>query len=369
MKHTCIYNFKLKNVSENTLDLYIDGELVDAETEDLYKEWFNDTTSISYRTIRNTILEAKPKVLNIYVNSPGGNIVEAMATHDFVQELKKEGVVVNGYGIGIIASASTYILSGCTNSYITPNSTYMIHNLSGGVSGSIKDIESYFNMMVTYDNLVKDFYVNTTGKSKEQITQWMDAETFFTGKQAVDNGFVKYLSEEKTFTNVWKPEYFQFKNQEVFKVYNSFVNNNIENRFSMKTIQEAFENVLKNFGFVKKEGEEPKNITPITEDNLRNALREELKDVVVEPTEDQLKKAIQNFFKEGLPENITKQLGDAVTNATKEIPTNEKIKELEDELEAIKNDIANNKGGAKPRNTGGNGGTKYEHEGISFEEN
>ncbi len=245
----------------------------------------------------------------------------------------------------------------------------MIHNLSGGVWGTIKDVGNYYNMMLTYDGLIKNFYSNLTNKSVEQITQWLDAETFFTGKEAVENGFVKYLSEERTFTNEWKPEYFQFKNKEVFTLYNSLVkpkNNNSENNLDMKKIQEAMENVFKKFGFVNNEGEGQKNITPITEEVFRNSLSESLKDIVFEPSEEHINNAVANFFKDGLPENITKQLGDVATNATKDFPTNEKIKELEYELEAVKTDLANSKGGAKPKNTGGDS-SKYEHEGISFD--
>ncbi len=362
MNKLCIYNFQVKNFSNETFDLFIDGELVDAETEDIYKEFFNDSTSTSFRTIRDKILNSNPKILNIHINSPGGSVVEAMATHDFIQELKSKGVVVNGYGIGIVASASTYILSGCTNSYITPNSTYMIHNLSGRVSGTIRDVENYFNTMKTYDDLVKDFYSNITGKSKEQITQWMDAETFFTGKQAVENGFVKSLSEEKTFTNEWKPDYFQFGNNEVFKVYNSYKTSNLN--LDMNKIAEALANVFKNFGFIEN-GTGQKNITPITEESFKNSINDALKDIVIEPTEEQLSNALTNFFKDGLPENITKQISNVVENATKELPTNEKITEFENELEAVKNELANSKGGARSRNTGSK--NKYEHEGISFD--
>ena len=42
MNKLCIYNFQVKNFSNETFDLFIDGELVDAETEDIYKEFFND---------------------------------------------------------------------------------------------------------------------------------------------------------------------------------------------------------------------------------------------------------------------------------------------------------------------------------------
>lgn len=370
-KSICLYNFSVKNVGTASLDLFIDGEIVSAETEDIYKEYWNDTTSISFRTIRNTIIENNPSIVNIYINSPGGNVTEAMATHDFIVELQNKGVVVNGYGYGIIASSSTYILSACKNSYISKNSFYMIHDLSGGVWGTIKDIKNYYETMVTFDNLVKDFYSNLTGKSKEQITQWMDAETYFNGTDAVKYGFVKNLTMDVEFTNTLKSENFQFKNNEVVSLYNSLVkpNNNPENENDMNLVEKIV-NALASAGFItNKEGEATK---PVTSEALTNALTEALKDFKPEPTEEQLSNSIQNFFKDGLPENVKNQLTqgvtEALTNAVKDLPTNEKIKELEKSIEDLQEDIANSKGGAKPRNKGGQGSEgKYEHEGITFD--
>ena len=438
----CLYNFNVKNVNPASLDLYIDGEIVSAETEDIYKEYWNDTTSISFRTIRNTILQANPSIVNIYINSPGGNVTEAMATHDFIVELQNRGVVVNGYGYGIIASSSTYILSACKNSYISKNSFYMIHDLSGGVYGTLKDIGNYYQSMITFDNLVKDFYVNLTGKSKEQITQWMDAETYFTGTDAVNYGFVKNLTDNIEFTNQLNPENFQFKNKEVFNVFNSrikpannfsdtdktflnglishyqisinmakeilktttdpfvqslageiigdetdeiediqeqltgitgfdnkkraFKNNiNLEN-VDMNKFTKSIVDALKSAGFIQnKEGDTPPK--QMTEETLTNALSEAFKDFKPEPSEEQISNSVANYFKDGLPENIAKQIGEAVKNELKDLPKSEDIENLKKDLEAVQEDIANNKGGAKPPKNSAGSGSKYEHEGITFD--
>lgn len=370
MKGLCLYNFSVKNVSTASLDLFIDGEIVSAETEDIYKEYWNDTTSISFRTIRNTIIQNNPSIVNIYINSPGGNVTEAMATHDFIVELQNKGVVVNGYGYGIIASSSTYILSACKNSYISKNSFYMIHDLSGGVWGTIKDIKNYYETMVTFDSLVKDFYTNLTGQSKEQITQWMDSETFFNGTDAVKYGFVKNLTMDIEFTNTLKSENFQFKNNEVVNLYNSLVKSsiNLENKSEMD-LKQIIMNCLKEVGLV--ENKDGKNLPQqITEEALSNALTTALKDFKLEPTEEQLSNSIVNFFKDGLPENVKNQLTErvttAVSNSVKDLPTAETIANLEKKIEDMQEEIANSKGGAKPQSRGTSAENKYEHEGISF---
>lgn len=371
-KSICLYNFNVKNIGAASLDLFIDGEIVTAETEDIYKEYWNDTTSVSFRTIRNTILENNPSVVNIYINSPGGNVTEAMATHDFIVELQNKGVIVNGYGYGLIASSSTYILSACKNSHISKNSFYMIHDLSGGVWGTMKDIKNYYDTMVTFDSLVKDFYSNLTGQTKEQITQWMDSETYFNGTDAVKYGFVKNLTTDVEFTNKLKSENFQFKNNEVVSLYNSLVKNNNPKTDDDMTLVEKIVNALKEGGFIgNKAGEAP---TVVTVEALTNSLTEAFKDFKLEPaevTEEQLTNSITNFLKDGLPEGIlnqiTEQVTTVVTEATKDLPTNTKIEELEETIEGLQEEIANKKGGAKPKNKGGDAGDdKNDHEGVSW---
>ena len=49
MKKLPFFNYKISNQGNEHLDVYIDGVIVDAETQEIYKEWFGDNTSVSFK--------------------------------------------------------------------------------------------------------------------------------------------------------------------------------------------------------------------------------------------------------------------------------------------------------------------------------
>lgn len=368
MNKLCVFNYHITNENSDRLEVYIDGGIVDAESQEFYKTWYNDETSVSFKSFRNEILSSGKKNIRITLNSFGGQIGDAMAMHDFIKQLENEGYEIETLGMGMICSAATYPLSAAKNSKISPNSWYMIHNVSGYAYGDINEIEKSAKNLRKFNNDIRDFYVNLTGKSQEQIESWMNEEKWFTGKQAVENGFVKSLAleEKEEFKPINQKEW-SFKNTHVLNAYNSFSSpkpNNINNKIDMNELVQKIVNAFKGNNLVVTENTpKPENLTV---ENLTKALNEATKDLKLEPSEEQIKHSVVNLFKDGLPENISKQLEEVVKNATKDLPSNEKLEELEKEIEAIQENLVNSKGGVPAKQA--ENFSKYNHEGISFVE-
>lgn len=217
-----IFNFSIKNASEDSVDIHIDGDIVDASTQEILKSWFGDETSVSFKSFRNQINSVDAKVYNVYINSMGGVVTDAMAMHDFLTELESKGKTVNRIGRGLIASASTYILMG-PNSSMTKNSWFMIHNVSGAVWGDVDVVENYAATLRKFNNRSRDFYAEMTGQRKEDITKMMNNETWMTAQEAVDKGFVKNIVGAEKFTQKISRENWQFANMAVLNSYNADV--------------------------------------------------------------------------------------------------------------------------------------------------
>jgi ATP-dependent protease ClpP protease subunit len=362
-----IFNYSVQNSIDTILDVYIDGAIVDAETLQMYQDFWGDTTSVSFKSVRDQVLQSGKKTINFWVNSYGGHVGDAMAIHDWIVNLESAGYNITTKGLGMICSAATYILSASKNSTISKNSYYMIHNVSGGVYGNVNEIENYATSMRKFNDAIVDYYTSLTGKDTETVTNWMNAETWFTGTEAVENGFVKNLIENQNFKNNISADIFPYKNTSAMNVYNSFVKKDNENNFNpenldMNKFVEAIVNAFKLQNLVVTSEEVP--ASQLTEASLTNALTEAFKDFKPEPNEEQISNSITNFFKDGLPENVANQIATAITEATKDFATNQKIADLEAELELVKSDLLN-AGGAKPSNT--NRETdKNNHVGISW---
>lgn len=361
MKNTLqVYNYNIQNTNDNTLDVYIDGAIVDAETQQILKDWYGDDTSVSFKSVRDEVLKSGANNINFWLNSYGGHVGDAMAMHDWIQNLEANGYNINTTGLGMVCSATTYVLSASKNSKISKNSFYMIHNVSGGVWGDVNVIENYGKIMRKFNDIIVDFYVNLTGKNAQTVTDWMNAETWFTGKEAVANGFVKELLEDQPFTNLIPADAFPYKNTSALNFYNSHVKNinNPENDNDMKNLTTLLVNALKEAGFItNKEGETAK---PITEEALTNAFNTALKDFKpeVEVTDEQIGTSVANFFKDGLPESIQNQITTAITDTLKEslkdVLTTDSLEDIKNDIKDLQDDAASNKGGgAKPKNKGG----------------
>lgn len=372
MKKLPIFNYHITNQGGERLDVYIDGTIVDAETQEILQEWWNDDTSVSFKSFRTEILNSGLKNIRITINSFGGQIGDAMAMHDFIKQLENDGYEIETIGMGMICSAATYPLSASKNSKISRNSWYMIHNVSGYAWGDVNEIEKQAKSLRSFNDNIRDFYVNLTGKSKDQIEEWMNAETWFTGPQAVENGFVKSTTDQETELQPINKADWQFKNQSPLNVYNSFVNkpentdDNFNPNIDMKKLVDAILNAFKaNNLVVTEENKAPESLTT---ENLSNALNEAFKDIDIEPkapTNEQVESAMANFFANGLPENILSQITNAVKPAEQtpfNLKEDEGFKAFEKRVEEVENKILNGVGASQPPKN--EDASKYE--GVSF---
>lgn len=314
-----IFNYSVKNQANNTVDIHVDGDIVDAPTQSMLKNWFGDETSTSFKSLRNQVEKADPKTINLFVNSAGGHVGDAMAIHDYLSSLENKGVTVNRNGIGIVASAATYLVMG-KNSSLSENSHFLIHNAASFAYGDVNQMEIQVRNVRKFNDSVVNFYSNITGKDKATITDWMNQETWFTAQEAKDNGFVNSVTGQAQFTNKIPPEKWNFKNQDVLAVYNSFTNTN-SSFMDTNKITEAIKNGFQEIKNLFQKTEKP------TEEEISNSL-------------DKFATAITNSIKENssdLTEEKVKEIAnniidakkfatsDELTNATKDIVTNEKL--------------------------------------------
>ena len=220
-----IFNYSFQNSASRTVDIYIDGEIVDAQTQSLMEAWWGDDTSVSFRSFRNSINSVKKDtdVFNVHINSIGGHVGDALAMHDYLQELQREGKIVNTLGEGIVASSATLILLAGNKPKMSANSWFMIHTVSGGIFGNVKQIENYAITMRKFNTKIVDLFKLTSSLSTEEIEAYMEAETFFTAQEAKNHGFISEITGEISFKNSIKKENWSFANTAILNIYNKSV--------------------------------------------------------------------------------------------------------------------------------------------------
>lgn len=376
------FNYKVTNANAGAIDLFIDGDIVDASTEAIYREWYNDDSATSFKKIRDQIDAANVQTVNVYVNSGGGQVTEAMAIHDYFIALQNKGISVNTFGRGIIASAATYILMAGKNSTISENSFFMIHEVSGWTYGTVTECENQLNVLKKFNETIAKFYSNATDKSLEDVLQLMTNETWYTGTEAAENGFVKNVEASLELTNAIDKKNWLFTNTDVLDKYNNNLKqfkNFKEMKFDPKKLSNAIKNAvdsaLNELGVNKPADDKAttafNNLATTIEaeiaalnDSVENAISE----AVTNATKD-LPTTVSNAVADALKNYAkTDDLKDFVTNeALKDLATTEALTEIENELEEVKNSIGN---GIKPANKKKSDGDKkdnrFDIDGIGF---
>ncbi len=135
--------------------------------------------------------------LQIYVQSPGGEVYAGLAIYDTMQQISAP---VSTVAVGRAASFGTVILAAGTRGmrYALPSSTIHMHQPLGGAQGQVSDLMIQVNEYVRLREYVNEIFVRQTGQDKSVIERDTDRDIYFTAQQAVDYGLIDgVLSREK----------------------------------------------------------------------------------------------------------------------------------------------------------------------------
>ena len=136
--------------------------------------------------------EDKKKDINFYINSPGGSVDATLAIYDTMQIIKPD---ISTICIGMAASGGSVLLTAGTKKkrFILPYSRVMIHQPLGGMQGQETDIKIQYAEIKKMRSVLVDIYHKHTDKSKKELEQAVERDSYFRGKEAVDFGLVDGL--------------------------------------------------------------------------------------------------------------------------------------------------------------------------------
>src|SRR5215210_3695373 len=134
-------------------------------------------------------MEDGKKEISIYINSPGGSVTSGLAIYDTMQFMTCD---VNTYCIGMAASMGAVLLAAGTKGkrFALPNSDIMIHQVSGGASGTASDVERTVEFMFKLKKRLIRILADSTGKPDDQVHKDSDRDYYMTAEEAKNYGLV-----------------------------------------------------------------------------------------------------------------------------------------------------------------------------------
>ncbi|GAH10801.1 unnamed protein product, partial [marine sediment metagenome] len=136
------------------------------------------------------------KDIQLYINSPGGIVTSAMAVYDTMQFIKSP---VSTICMGQAASAAAVLLLAGEKGkrFILPNSRVMLHQPSGGVSGTTIDVEIHAKEMVRIRALLNEIIAKHTGQEVKKVAKDTERDFILNSKEAKEYGIVDEIIYKK----------------------------------------------------------------------------------------------------------------------------------------------------------------------------
>jgi ATP-dependent Clp protease protease subunit len=141
------------------------------------------------------------KTLNVYINSPGGDVFESRAIMAAIDRFAGNTVA---HIDSLCASAATSIALSCKEVRMAQGALFMVHNASTMVWGDKTAMRDTADLLQKIELSIVGDYTGKTGKPDAEITALMDAETWMTADEALAHGFIDSITESKgKAANTW----------------------------------------------------------------------------------------------------------------------------------------------------------------------
>ncbi len=133
--------------------------------------------------------EDADKDINLYINSPGGEITGLFAIYDTMQFIKPE---IATYCMGQAASAAAVLLAAGTKGkrHSLPHARILIHQPYSGAGGQASDIEIQAKEITRMRELLEHVLAHHTGQTMEKIRKDTDRDFIMNADEAKDYGIV-----------------------------------------------------------------------------------------------------------------------------------------------------------------------------------
>lgn len=282
---------------------------------DIGVDWWTGEGN-TLETVSNQIKGIKSEI-KVNISSLGGDLFDGFAIYDL---FKSHPYQITGNLVGATASAASIIAMGCDKVICSENALHLGHKASTGAWGNAQELRKAAETLDTCDARIVAIYKKKTGKSDDEIHNWLDQDKWITPEDARDFGIVDEIyTPEKVINSA------DYKKLSAIKpLPTNFKNPEMENNTT------NIDAILAKFGLQKIKAEVSVETLTAENESLRNEL-EKLR------TESELEKS--NFIQ------ASKEISETTEKEVSEIKA--KYEFLQTENESIKAEIEKYKAGEK----------------------
>jgi ATP-dependent Clp protease, protease subunit len=160
--------------------------------DDIGRDWFGE--GVTAKKMVQDLAALKAKTITVRINSGGGDVFEGLTIYN---ALKRHDAKVITEVDGLAASIASVIALAGEEIRMAENAFFMIHNPHSIAWGDANEMRAMAKLLDKVGGSLANVYVAATGEDLKTVQDWMDAETWFTAKEAKEAGFVTSITEGK----------------------------------------------------------------------------------------------------------------------------------------------------------------------------
>jgi len=177
-----------KDNPQGRFEVKASADQADIYLYDAIGGWFG----IEAKDMVQQINDITAPVINLRINSPGGDVFDGRAIQTALKQHKSK---VIAHIDGLAASAATYVALAADEVRMSDGALFMIHKAWTLQIGNADEMRDQADLLDKVDDAIVKDYQRKTGIDQDQITDWMSAETWFTADEAKEHGFIDKIYE------------------------------------------------------------------------------------------------------------------------------------------------------------------------------
>lgn len=171
-----------------------DGASVEIDILDAIGEWSGPNGVTARNLVSELRASGDVKNIRVRMNSGGGEVMEGLAIYNVLRE---HGAKVEVEVIGVAASMASVIAMAADVITMAPSAFMMVHNPWSIVAGDGDDLRDAAAFLDKLRDSLAGIYSVRTKRPKEEIAALMNAETWLTADEAVEQGFADRVAPPK----------------------------------------------------------------------------------------------------------------------------------------------------------------------------
>ena len=165
------------DVGDKSADIVIYGDIT---------SWPWLESDVSSYNLSRQLAELDVDDITVRINSYGGEVAEGLAIYNALRASKAKVTTVCD---GMACSIASVIFMAGDERVMNEASLLMIHNAWSIAAGDANDLRKEADTLETITKPSKAIYLDATDLSEDELTAWMDDETWIDAATALEHGF------------------------------------------------------------------------------------------------------------------------------------------------------------------------------------